>query len=164
MQLTRFTDYCLRVLMYLSCKQEGLTTIAELARSYRISSNHLMKVVHRLAQAGYIETVRGKGGGMRLARDPGQINLGEVVERCEETVAVLECLADGYSGDCPLMPRCALRNVLRGAQRAFLDHLAAFSVQDLVESRSMRQAILTAEAPSPVRPRPRAGRAGSSDR
>ncbi len=119
-----------------------------------------MKVVHRLALAGYIETVRGKGGGMRLAREPEQINLAEVVEHCEESIAVIDCLAEGYAGDCPLMPRCALRSVLRGAQRAFLDHLAAFSLQDLVQSRQMQQAIL----PPAARPRPprrqRAARGG----
>ena len=136
MQLTRFTDYCLRVLMYLSCRREGLVTIAELARNYRVSANHLMKVVHRLGLAGYIETVRGKGGGMRLARDPGEINLAEVVERCEESIAVIDCLAESYVGDCPLMPRCTLRSVLRGAQRAFLDHLAQFSVRDLEIGRA----------------------------
>ncbi|MBK8960069.1 MAG: Rrf2 family transcriptional regulator [Proteobacteria bacterium] len=159
MQLTRFTDYCLRVLMYLSCKRDGLTTIAELARNYRISSNHLMKVVHRLGLAGYIETVRGRGGGMRLAREPEQINLAEVVEHCEESIAVLDCLAAGYAGDCPLMPRCALRNVLRGAQRAFLDHLATFSLQDLVQSRQMQQAILPPAA-RPRAPSRRAARGG----
>lgn len=149
MQLTRFTDYCLRVLMYLSCQRERLVTIAELANSYRISSNHLMKVVHRLALAGYITTVRGKGGGMRLARDPADINLAEVIEHCEESIAVIDCLADGYDGECPLMPRCALRSALRGAQRAFLDHLAGFNVRDLVQSRHMQQAILPVAVPPP---------------
>lgn len=159
MQLTRFTDYCLRVLMYLSRKREGLTTIAELARSYRISSNHLMKVVHRLALGGYIETVRGKGGGMRLAREPDQINLADVVRDCEEDIAVIECLAEGYSGDCPLMPRCALRSVLRGAQQAFLDHLAAFTVQDLVQNRHMQQRLLATA--DPAAPQARSRRRGA---
>lgn len=141
MQLTSFTDYCLRVLMFLSHRQEQLTTIAELASSYRISANHLMKVVHHLAKLGYIQTVRGKGGGMRLARAPRDINLAAVIEDCEPSLAVIECLAEQYQGDCPLMPRCSLRTILRDAQKAFLAHLADFTLSDLVGNPSMRQVL-----------------------
>ncbi len=146
MQLTRFTDYCLRVLMYLGFKQgrisaSELTTIAELAERYQISANHLMKVVHHLAQSGYIQTVRGKGGGMRLLRAPADINLGEVVADCEESTVVMECLGEDYAGDCPLMPRCELRRALKGAQQAFMEHLGQYSLQDLVSKRGMQDGL-----------------------
>ncbi len=146
MQLNRFTDYCLRVLMYLSYKEERgasgqLTTIAELAEGYQISANHLMKVVHHLAQKGYIETVRGKGGGMRLACVPSAINLATVIDDCEESRAIIECLSKDYDGDCPLMPQCELQKVLRDAQRAFMAHLKKFSLHDLISSRSAQKAL-----------------------
>lgn len=148
MQLTRFTDYCLRVLMYLTHKQE-LVTIAELAECYRISDNHLKKVVHHLAQLGYIETVRGKGGGMRLGRDPAAINVAEIIESSEETASVIECLDSGYSGQCPLLPHCELKKALRGAQKAFLAHLAEFSLQDLMANRRMQQTLQTVHIVDP---------------
>ena len=146
MQLTRFTDYCLRVLMYLSYKQEvtaseELTTIAELAEHYQISTNHLMKVVHHLALTGYIETVRGKGGGMRLARASTAINLGAVVEDCEESTTVIECLSQDYAGNCPLLQYCELRKVLRDAQKAFMAHLKKFTLSELITNRKTRKAL-----------------------
>lgn len=151
MRLTLMTDYALRLLLFVAQRPERLCTIAEVAQAHAISEAHLMKVTHELARQGWLVTVRGKGGGMRLAREPEQINLAEVVEHCEESIAVIDCLAEGYTGDCPLMPRCTLRSVLRGAQRAFLDHLAAFSLQDLVQSRQMQQAILPPAARPPRR-------------
>lgn len=141
MQLTRFTDYCLRVLMYLSHKEE-LATIAELAQAYRVSENHLMKVVHHLARKEYIITLRGKGGGMRLARSAAEINLANVIEDCEPTQGAVECMREGYDGDCPLMPRCELRKALYGAQRAFLDHLRQFSLQDLAANSGVQRVLL----------------------
>ena len=83
MRLTAYTDYAMRVLMYLALKQDGLATISEIAKSYSISKNHLMKVVHQLGVAGYVETVRGRGGGLRLAKPSESIGLGEVVRRTE---------------------------------------------------------------------------------
>lgn len=134
--------------MYLSYKEEAaknatveLTTIAELAAHYRISKNHLMKVVHHLGQMGYIETVRGKGGGMRLARAPSDINLGAVIDDCAESVAIVECLSADYAGDCPLLPQCELKKVLRGAQKAFMAHLRQFSLHDLVATKNAQKAL-----------------------
>jgi Rrf2 family nitric oxide-sensitive transcriptional repressor len=146
MQLTRFTDYCLRVLMYLSYKEEHatsveLTTIAELAERYQISTNHLMKVVHHLAQLGYIDTVRGKGGGMRLAHKPSDINLAAVIADCEESKTIIECLSKDYSGGCPLLPQCELQKVLRDAQKAFMEHLKKFSLCDLILNRNVQKAL-----------------------
>ncbi len=141
MQLTRFTDYCLRVLMYLSHKQE-LATIAELAQAYRVSENHLMKVVNHLARKEYIITFRGKGGGMRLARAAAEINLAAVIEDCEPTQGAVECMRDEKDSDCPLMPRCELRKALYGAQRAFLDHLRQYSLQDLAANSGVQRVLI----------------------
>ncbi len=141
MQLTRFTDYCLRVLMYLSHKQE-LVTIAELAQAYGISENHLMKVVNHLARKHYIQTFRGKGGGMRLARPATKINLASVIEDCEPTQGAVECMRENNDSNCPLLPRCALRKALYGAQRAFLDHLRQFSLEDLAANSAVQRVLI----------------------
>src|SRR3569833_2658680 len=86
MRLTKFTDFSLRVMIYLARHPNGLATIADIAQEYDIPSTHLMKVVHRLAQCGYIVTVRGKGGGMRLARSPDMINVGDLVRDTEDNM------------------------------------------------------------------------------
>lgn len=133
MQLTRFTDYSLRALVYLGAHPERLCTISEIADAYRISENHLMKVVHRLSTAGYIETVRGKGGGMRLSRAPKLINVGAVVRDMEERFDIVECFNEEYQ-DCPLLPACTLKSVLAQASRNFLSTLDRHTLQDVLGS------------------------------
>lgn len=118
MQLTRFTDYSLRVLVYLGAHPERLCTISEIAESYGISENHLMKVVNRLSTAGYIETLRGKGGGMHLSRAPKLINIGDVVRHMEDRLDIVECFNAEHQ-DCPLLPACTLKSVLADARRNF---------------------------------------------
>lgn len=132
MQLSRFTDYSLRVLILLAHRRDRLTTIREIAAEQAISEAHLMKIVHHLAKCGYIVTVRGKGGGMQLARDPGQINLGALVRDTEETLSLVECLKQPYDGQCRLYGGCRLMRVLSDAQAAFLGHLDSFTLADLV--------------------------------
>ena len=134
MRLTVRTDYSLRVLMYAGLTRERLATIAEMAAAYRVSENHLMAVVHRLGTLGYLETVRGKGGGVRLARPPGAINLGEVVRRVETDMALVECFA-AEPGQCPIAPACALRGVLGEALDAFLAVLDRYTLADLLGPR-----------------------------
>jgi len=131
MQLNRFTDYALRTLIYLGANDARLCTIAQIADAYGVSANHLMKVVNRLASRGYVETVRGKGGGMRLARPPQMINVGEVVRDMEEQFNIVECFDPGRR-DCPLLPACALRAVLGEAQRSFMAALDRHSLQDVM--------------------------------
>ena len=130
MQLTKFTDYCLRVLMYLGVRGDKLATIGEISAAYAVSENHLMKVVQHLAGKGYVETVRGKGGGIRLARKPEFINLGEVVRDCEQSFTIVECF-DAVNTQCPLLPACVLRSALKDATRRFFSALDEYTIADL---------------------------------
>lgn len=129
MQLTRYTDYSLRVLVYLGMKDDGWATITELAEFYAISRNHLVKVVHHLAQQGFIHTLRGKNGGMALARAADQIRIGEVVRRTEPNFHIAECF-NRESNHCVLAPDCRLKSILNEAKTAFLDTLDRYTLAD----------------------------------
>lgn len=130
MRLTTFSDYSLRVLMYLALQDDRLATIQEIASAYGISESHLMKVVHQLALSGVVETVRGKGGGLRLALDPAKIRLGEVVRQAEGETPIVECL----SGEprCSIAPACKLAGVLVRAFDALYAELDRYTLADLV--------------------------------
>jgi len=136
MHLTNFTDYTLRVLIYLGMHQHNgrLTTISDVATAYGISENNLMKIVHHLAKQGYVETTRGKGGGMRLARAPEQVNLGDVVRDAEDGPVTTRRFRQ-Y--DAPLLtaPTCALTEILEQAMHAFFDKLDSHTLADLLEQR-----------------------------
>ena len=136
MQLTRFTDYSLRVLIYLGGQHDHLVTIKEIAEIHGISENHLMKIVHRLAMRGYIETVRGKGGGMRLARQAEMINLGDVVRDTEESMDIAECFEAGNSS-CILLPTCILKSILVEAKKSFFATLDLYKLSDLINAPTM---------------------------
>ena len=133
MRLTSFTDYTLRVLIYLGAHQREcrLATIGDIAAAYGISENHLMKIVSHLAKQGYVETTRGKGGGMRLARAPENINVGDVVRGAEEDLAVVECF-EGGNFECPIAPACALQGILGRALSAFFEVLDGKTLADLL--------------------------------
>lgn len=140
MRLTSFTDYCLRTLMYLGLKPDELVTISEIAEHYDISRNHLMKVVHELGRLGYIETVRGKHGGMRLNGKPTNIRLGDVIRGTENDMALAECM--GADSNCLLAPTCVLRGVLGEALDAFLEVLNRYTLEDLLAPRRELSALL----------------------
>ncbi len=134
MQLTQFTDYSLRVLMYLAVRPERLGRIEEISESYGISRGHVMKVVRGLSQHGFIDSLRGRGGGIRLAREASDIGLGEVVRATEENLALVECLsADG--GNCAVQPACKLQFALAAALEAFFVVLDDYTIEDLVKRR-----------------------------
>jgi Rrf2 family nitric oxide-sensitive transcriptional repressor len=130
MRLTTMSDYALRLLMYVAQQPDRLCTIAEVAQAYGISEAHLMKVTHQLGVCGWIETVRGKGGGMRLAHRPEQIDLGAVVRLMEADFQLVECM--GENSRCILTGQCALTRVLDGALERFLEHLHGFTLADLL--------------------------------
>jgi Rrf2 family nitric oxide-sensitive transcriptional repressor len=130
MRLTTMTDYALRLLMYVAHQPERLCTIAEIADAYGISQAHLMKITHQLGLAGFVETVRGKGGGMRLAAAPATISLGAVVRAVEPDFALVECF--GAGNRCALTSYCRLAGVLDGALQSFLAHLDRHTLADLV--------------------------------
>jgi Rrf2 family nitric oxide-sensitive transcriptional repressor len=133
-QLTRYSDYSLRMLIFLALDPGRLATIDEIARSYRISRAHLTKVAHQLGLEGYVETVRGRGGGIRLARPADQIGVGEVVRSTEGKMDLVECF-DPKSSQCPIEAACVLRPVLHEALAAFVATLDRYTLADLVARR-----------------------------
>ncbi|SIN61321.1 transcriptional regulator, BadM/Rrf2 family [Parasphingorhabdus marina DSM 22363] len=133
MKLTAQTDYALRMLMFLTT-QEGSQKIDNIARTYGISKNHLMKVAQRLVSAGFVVSQRGRGGGLTLARDPGEINVGAVVRAMETTDQFVECQMRS-DNSCILTPVCGLKPVLADAVEAFLSHLDKFTLADISRNR-----------------------------
>ncbi|HLZ64675.1 MAG TPA: Rrf2 family transcriptional regulator [Aliidongia sp.] len=145
MKLNLQTDYALRVLIYVGTNAEGLSTIQEIADAFVISKAHLMKVVHRLGKAGYLDTIRGKNGGMRLKRSPEAIRIGDVVRSIEEDLAVIGCLGEEHF--CRIQPRCVLRGALRDATQAFLAVLDNYTLADLLGPRTALASLLDVSLP-----------------
>jgi Rrf2 family nitric oxide-sensitive transcriptional repressor len=142
MRLTTFSDYTLRVLIYLGLPRERRATIAEIALAYGISENHLTKVVHHLAQSGMVQTVRGKGGGLSLARTPDAINLGTVLQATEGDQNLLDCM--NCQSDCCIQPCCRLIPILRQAQSAMFGILSSYTLADLLrEEQHLSQILIT---------------------
>ena len=147
MQLTRFTDYAFRVLIHLGHHPDVLATVGALAAEHGISRHHLTRVVYQLGLKGYIETVRGKGGGFRLARRPTDIRLGDVVRDMEPALELAECFRPGEVG-CILLPACALKSFLADAGDAFLASLDRHSLADLVRPASLPMPTVRRKAPN----------------
>lgn len=156
MNLTRFSDYSIRVLICAGTHPDRLLTIGMIADTYRISENHLMKVVHRLAQLGLLTTIRGKGGGLKLAQLPREINLGWVLRRTEQGQPLVECFADGRS-DCRIAPACRLQQALQDAERAFYRALDSYTLADLLENRHQLAQLIPVSVPARLMRAPRAG-------
>jgi len=140
MKFTRFTDYALRVLIYLGLRNDGRVTIREIAQSYDISRNHLMKVVSNLTRMGYLDARRGPGGGISLARPAAEINLASVIRDMEQDMIPVSCF--GEPGLCVIKPVCRLRNVLKEAMTAYLDTLECYSLEDLLAPRGRLMDLL----------------------
>jgi Rrf2 family nitric oxide-sensitive transcriptional repressor len=131
MRLTRFTDYSLRVLIYLGLQDDQLVTIRKISDSYNISRNHLMKVVSLLTRMGYLTAQRGPGGGIRLSRQATEINLADVIRDTEEDLAMVECFdSDGH---CVITPACRLQHVIAEALDAYIRTLEKYTLQDLID-------------------------------
>ena len=138
MQLTHYTDYSLRVLVYLSLKKNNSVTISEIADYYKISRNHLVKIVNNLANLGYITTVRGKGGGMHLALPAEEINIGEVIRHVEPHFNIVECFSEDHT-NCRIEPICKLKRVLQSASDSFLAELDQYSLQDVISNQNIKK-------------------------
>ncbi|HEX2011134.1 MAG TPA: Rrf2 family transcriptional regulator [Roseateles sp.] len=147
MKLTSFTDYALRVLIFLAARPGRRATIAEIAASFEISENHLTKVVHFLGKTGWLANVRGKGGGLELGLAPEQIGVGAVVRLTEGESLPAECFSlEG--GHCAITPVCKLRNVLGEAVDAFYKVLDRYTLADLVHNRQALAKLLFIEPAS----------------
>jgi Rrf2 family nitric oxide-sensitive transcriptional repressor len=141
MRLTRYTDYALRVLLFLGAHPQGLCSIGEISRGYGISKDHLMKVVNDLSNAGYVTAVRGRSGGVRLGREPDEINIGAVVRHTEDGFELVDCAS------CVIAPVCNLTGVLMGeALGAFMAVLDRHTLADLLVNRAQLGALLVREA------------------
>ncbi len=152
MRLTAYTDYSLRVLMYVALNAPERSTVSEIAGCYHVSRNHLVKVAHRLSQLGYLKTTRGRGGGIRLARPAHQINLGRVVRQLEPDLRLVQCFEEGGKR-CRIEPSCVLRRTLREALEEFLAVLDGYTLTDLVEPSSNLKVLLTLPpGPHPGKP------------
>ncbi|MBV5269875.1 MAG: Rrf2 family transcriptional regulator [Afipia sp.] len=132
MRLTHFSDYALRVLMYAAARGENLITIEETAELYGISRTHLMKVANQLTRAGYLKAIRGRSGGLALAKRPDAISLGDVIRATEPDFALVECFT--LDNKCLITPRCRLRGALREALAAFVGTLDGYTLADLILS------------------------------
>ncbi len=133
MKLTNYSDYALRILIYLGLKREKLSTITEISDCYRISRNHVVKIVHRLGQLGYVDTLRGKNGGIRLAHAPEKINIGEVIRHTETSMDIVECFSNQNS--CIIGCSCVLRTAISEALSAFMAVLDDYTLADLMAPR-----------------------------
>jgi Rrf2 family nitric oxide-sensitive transcriptional repressor len=139
MRLTAYTDYTLRTLIYLGMHRDELATIQDIAEAHGISKNHLMKVVHQLGLSGMVETVRGRNGGLRLKREPADINIGAVVRHSESDFYMAECF-DPANSSCTLAPACGLKGVLWAATAAYLKVLDGVSLADVIGATGKRGA------------------------
>lgn len=146
MKLTTFTDYSLRVLIYLAAQPEKRATISEIARAFDVSENHLTKVVHLLGKNKWLANVRGKGGGLELAMPPELVGVGTVIRETEGAAVVAKCFAK-ENNDCAIARSCGLRGVLAEAVEAFYTVLDRYTLADLVRNRQALAKVLFMDQP-----------------
>lgn len=149
MHLTRYTDYSLRVLLYLAVKGEERSTIQEIATNFEISRNHLMKVVQDLSHKGYITAIRGKNGGLLLKKSPEEIRLGRLVRDTEHDLQLVECF--GEDNECKITPACRLKPILAEALSAFLTVLDRYTLSDMLGSKESQLVQLLGIEPMTIR-------------
>ncbi|HBD7142039.1 TPA: Rrf2 family transcriptional regulator [Legionella pneumophila] len=140
MQLTQFTDYSLRALIYIALKK-GLCTIKDITDAYSISNNHLIKIIHNLSKMGLIKTIRGKNGGILMAASPETINLGQLIMELEPNFDLVPCF-NKEKANCCIAPACKLKSVLYEAQRAFLQILEQYTLADVLHNPSELSVLL----------------------
>lgn len=136
MQLTMFTDYGLRTLMFLAAQPDRVSSVREIAEHFGISRNHLVKVVHRLSQLGYVSSSKGKGGGIVLAGDPSGLRIGDLVRTLEPNMDLVECF-NRDTNTCTVISACRLKHYLFDANEAFVRSLNAHTLADAVSDRSL---------------------------
>ncbi|MAX23190.1 MAG: Rrf2 family transcriptional regulator [Phycisphaeraceae bacterium] len=142
MHLTQFTDYSLRVLIYLGLHQDRLVSISEISEAYEISRNHLLKVVHHLTKAGYVDGIRGRNGGLKLSMKPEKIIIGKVVRVSEPNFNVVECFSKEHN-TCPIAPNCKLKSIFNDAVNSFLEELDKHSLSEILSSPQKLTQLLT---------------------
>lgn len=135
MHLTQFSDYSLRLVLYLACHPGQLVSVEEISRAFGISRHHLVKVVQTVTELGVVEAQRGRGGGMRLAMDPAAINIGWLIRMTEPHFHIVECF-DPDTNTCPIAPSCGLKGALHRAQQAFLGVLDEYTLDQFLTRRS----------------------------
>lgn len=131
MQLTLFTDYALRSLMFIASHPDRLTSVREISEHYNISRNHLVKVIHKLAILEYITTTKGKGGGLAMARDPDTLRLGDLIQQLEPNMDLVECF-DRKTNTCRIINSCRLKHCLMDANAAFIQSLNKHTLADII--------------------------------
>jgi Rrf2 family nitric oxide-sensitive transcriptional repressor len=141
MHLTQFSDYSLRVAIYLACRPDQMVSVEEISRAFGISRHHLVKVVQTLTDLGIVESQRGRGGGMRLAVPPSQVNVGWLIRRTEPHLNLVECF-EPETNTCPIAPACGLKGMLQRAAHAFLGVLDGYSLDQLLKRRSELVSLL----------------------
>ena len=155
MELSRFSDYSLRVLIYAAARENQKVTLSELAQAYRISHHHLVKIVHYLGKVGFLSNRRGRSGGIQLGKKPADIRVGDVIRQTETHFNLAECF-NPATDMCRISPTCRLKGVFHEARDAFLDVLDHYTVEDLVQNRSSILRLLTLNGTAPPPPPPAA--------
>lgn len=145
MKLTKFSDYSLRMLIFMAVKHPVVSSIGEIGECFDISQAHLKKIVGELSRQGYLQSSRGRGGGIRLGRSPDQINIGELVRFTERNLAIVECFQASGS-NCRIEPGCQLKGILRDATDEFFAVLHRYTLADLVRPRRQLRQLLAISA------------------